>query len=324
MSDNPLAALWSTPNTGALYPGLLKSNSVVDMVLKNLDLQKVYGAKDIEKTRTILRNHMTVSSDTAGFYTLAVTDRDPTRAKAIVSQFMEGLAQINVRLALDEARQERIVYEHELSDAKDQLGKAEEDLAAMQTASGVVSAQSQTQAGLAAINQLRAQITAYEVDLAAMLKAETEEAPSVVKLRAQIEALQAELQSMEKGRQGEAGAGLSAARAPEANLEFLRLQREVQYRQALYEIVTKQFESTQLQAISTPGAQVVDYPEQPLRKAKPLRSLWALGGAAGCFVFALITIFIEDRYRVIQRDPSRHAQLVALSDAAKHPGLRIS
>jgi uncharacterized protein involved in exopolysaccharide biosynthesis len=267
---------------------------------------------------------MTVESDAAGFYTLSVTDPDPARAKAIASQFMQGLAEINTRLALDQARQQRVVFEHELSDAKNQLGKAEEDLAAMQKSSGVVSAQTQTLAGLMAINELRAQITAHQVDLAAMSKAETEQAPSVVKLQAQIDALKTELQSMEKSNQGEAGAGLSAARAPQANLQFLRLQREVQYQQALYEIVTKQFESTQLQAISTPGAQVVDYPEQPLRKATPKRAVWALAGAAASFIFALLAIFIEDRYRVIRRDPSRHAELVALSDAAKHPGLRIS
>lgn len=324
MSDNPLSALWSAPNTGALYPGLLKSNSVVDMVLKSLNLASVYHTKDIEQARKILRSHTNVTSDAAGFYTLAVTDPNPERAKAIATQYLVGLEQINNRLALDQARQERMVYEHELSDAKDQLGLAEEELAAMQKSSGVVSAQSQTQAGLMVINDLRAEITAREVELASLRKAETDAAPAVVSLKAQVDALQSELAMMEKGKGGGAGAGLSAAQAPEANLEFLRMQREVQYRQALYEIVTKQFESAQLQAISTPGVQVVDYPETPLRKSKPRRAYWAIGGAVFCFFGALVVIFIEDRYRVLRKDPSRHADLVTLSEAAKHPGWRIS
>jgi len=323
MSDNPLAALWSSPNTGALYPGLLKSNSVVDMVLNALDLEKVYHAKNLEQARKILRSHTTVTSDVAGFYTLAVTDPNPARAKAIVTQYMDGLAQINNRLALDQAQQERMVYEHELSHAKDELGKAEENLAQMQKSSGVVSAQTQTQAGLASINQLRAQITGLDVQLAALRKVETDQAPAVVRLQAQIGALKAQLVSMEKGEASEAGAGLPAALAPEANLEFMRLQREVQYRQSLWEIMTKQFESSQLQAISTPGVQIVDYPELALEKAKPVRKLWALVGAAVSFIGTLIFIFIEDRYRVIRKDPARHAELVALSDAAKRPGWRL-
>lgn len=324
MSENPLAALWSTPNTGALYPGLLKSNSVVDKVLKSLDLERVYRVNDIEKARIVLHRHTTVTSDAAGFYTLAVTDPDPQRAKAIATAYMDALGETNSRLALDQAKQERMVFEHELSDAKDQLEKAAEALAAMEKSSGVVSAQTQTLAGLAAINQLRADITARQVQLAALRKAETEEAPAVVKLKAQVDALQAELTSMEKGNGGGAGAGLSAARAPEALLDFMRLQREVQYRQALYEILTKQFESTQMEAISTPGVQIVDTPEVPLRKATPRRTLWALAGAVLCFLCAVFFIFIEDRYRVLRADPERNAELTALSKAAKRPGLRIS
>lgn len=324
MSDNPLAALMmGTPNTGTLYPGLLKSNSVVDAVLHDLDLEKVYKARDIERARAILRRHTHVSSDAAGFYTVAVDDPDPSRAKAIADKYMEALTQINARLAVDQANQERMIYEHELADAKDDLEKAEAALARMEESSGVVSAQTQTLAGLAAINQLRAQITAYQVQLAALRQAETEQAPAVVKMQAQIGALQAELQTMEKGNGGGAGAGLSAARAPQVNLEFLHLQQEVRYQQSLYDILAKQFESAQLEAISTPGAQVVDYPELPLRKATPRRKLWALVGAGLGFFAVTFVVFLEDRYRVMRDDPERRQELTTLVEAARRPSWRL-
>jgi capsule polysaccharide export protein KpsE/RkpR len=301
----------------------LKSNSVVDSVLRGLDLDRQFKAKDHDDARTILRKHTTISNDTAGFYTLTVDDPDPRRAKAIADKYLEALAQINNRLAVDQATQERAVYTEQLLDAKNQLEKAEEALAAMEKSSGVVSAQSQTLAGLTAINQLRAEITQRQVDLAALGKAQTEESPAVVRVRAEIDALQTELRAMEKGSGGGAGAGLSAARAPEANLNFMRLQREVLYQQTLYEILTKQFESTQLQAISTPGAQIVDYPELPEKKAKPRRIRWALGGGVLGLLGLLILIFIEDRYRVMRGDPSRSDELTSLAQAARHPRLRL-
>ena len=323
MSDNPLAALISTPNTGALYPGLLKSNSVVDAVLHALNLEQVYRSKDIDEARRTLRNHTSVSSDTAGFYTLAVKDPDPARAKAIADKYLEALADTNHRLAMDQARQERAIYEQQLLDAKNQLEKAEEALASMQKTSGVVSAQSQTQAGLQAINQLRAQITGRQVDLAALRKAQTDQSPAVVRMRAEIDELEAELASMERGNGGGAGAGLSAAQAPEANLEFMRLERDVQYQQSLYEILVKQFESTQLEANSTPGVQVVDYPELPLRKATPVRRLWAAVGGVLAFFAAVILVFAKDRYRVLQEDPERKQDLSSLSAAARRPSWRL-
>lgn len=322
VSDNPLAALISTPNTGTLYPGLLKSNSVVDSVLHALNLEQVYKSKDLDDARKKLRSRTSVSSDTAGFYTLAVKDPEPARAKAIADNYMEALAAINHRLAMDQASQERAVYEQQLLDAKNELEKAEEVLAAKEKSSGVVSAQTQTLAGLQAINQLRAEITSREVDLAALRKAQTDESPAVVRMRAQIDELQAELTSMERGNGGGAGAGLSAARAPEANLEFMRLQRDVQYQQSLYEILVKQFESTQLEAISTPSVQVVDYPEMPLRKASPVRRLWAAIGGVLFLIGAVVLIFAKDRYRVMQEDPERKQELSSLAAAARRPSWR--
>jgi uncharacterized protein involved in exopolysaccharide biosynthesis len=318
MSENPFGALLGKSNTGTEYPGLLKSNSVVDQVLHALDLERAYNAKDIERARKILRSQTNISTDTAGFYTVAVDDKDPARAKAIADMYLQALTQINARLSLDQANQERMIYERQLRDAKDQLEKAEENLAKEQESSGVVSAQTQTQAGLVAINQLRTEITQREVELAVLAKQQTEESPAVVRLRAQIAALQAELQSMEKGSGGGAGAGLSAARAPEANLRYLRLQREVLYQQTLFEILTKQFESTQLQA-NAPGVQVVDYPEMPLRKASPRRLFWAIGGALLALLVTVAMIFVEDRYRVLQEDPERRQDLAALADAVKRP-----
>lgn len=322
MSDNPLAALMSSTNTGTLYPGLLQSDSVLDQVLHTLKLEQVYKATDIERARKALLNHTKISSNTAGFYTVAVDDPDPSRAKAIADVYLQALTDINTRLAVDEANQERVVYERELRDAKDQLESAEENLAKAQEASGVVSPQSQTLAGLTAINQLRAEITQRQVDLAALLKAETEESPAVVRLKAQIGALQAELQSMEKGAGGGAGAGLSAARAPQVNLEFMRLQREVLYQQTLFEILTKQFEATQLQA-NEPGIQVVDYPELPLRKDSPRRLYWAIGGALLAFIAAVVMIFVQDRYRVMQEDPERRQDLSRLAEAVRRPSWKL-
>lgn len=320
--DSPFAGLLGKAETGTEYPGLLKSNSVVDGVLHSLDLERVYKARDIEQARKILLSHTKVSSDTAGFYTVAVDDKDPARAKAIADAYLEAFAQTNARMALERANQERMIYERELRDAKDQLEKAEENLAKEQESSGVVSAPAQTQAGLIAINQLRAEITQREVELAALRKQQTEESPAVVRLRAQIGALQAELQSMEKGSGGGAGAGLSAARAPQANLEYLRLQREVLYQQTLFEILTKQFESTQLQA-NLPGVQVVDYPEMPLRKWSPVRLIWALVGGFLGLMAAIMLIFVEDRYRVLQNDPARKEDLSTLANAVRRPSWKL-
>jgi uncharacterized protein involved in exopolysaccharide biosynthesis len=103
----------------------------------------------------------------------------------------------------------------------------------------------------------------------------------------------------------------------------MRLQREVLYQQTLFEILTKQFESTQLQA-NTPGVQVVDYPETPLRKASPRRLFWAIGGALLALLVTFAFVFVEDRYRVLQEDPERQRDLAVLAEAVRRPRWRMT
>ncbi|HZL26050.1 MAG TPA: GNVR domain-containing protein [Acidobacteriaceae bacterium] len=320
--DNPLAALW-TPAKSDLYPGLLASNSVVDDVIDQLDLEKVFRAKDREDARTILRRNTAVSSDIAGFYTIGVFDTDAGRAKAIADAYLNALARVDTRLAVDQAMQQSAVYEQQLQHEKSGLDKAEVDLKQAQEAQGIVSPQSQTQSGLSAIEQLRAQINNDEVSLSALRQGETENAPDVVRLRSQIATLTAQKQRMENGAGGGAGAGISAAQAPQVNLDFARLQREVQFHQAMFELLTRQFESARLQqTASAPGVQVVDYPETPLRKATPRRRMYALAGACLGFFLALVAVFIGDRYRVLRADPERSSMLRTLHQSATEPTWR--
>ena len=320
LSDNPLAALWNTGMSGGTFPGLIQSRSVEDSVIKGLQLQAIYKARDLDAARATLAGNTNVGSDSAGFYTLRVRDRDPQLAQQIAAAYLAALVDVNNRLAVDSATQQEIVFERELGREKDALGAAQEKLAQAQLASGVISPQSQTQEGLTAIDQLRVQIQAREVELSALRQSETDQAPDVRRLVSQIGTLKAQLGEMEKSSNGGAGAGLSARRAPMVNLEFQRLMRDVQYHQSLYDIVTRQFETANVQARTTTNAvQVVDYPEVPLHKATPKRRLWVIAGAGLSFFLAVISVFIADRGRVLAENPARYERMLAVRRAARQP-----
>lgn len=320
--DNPLSALWA-PSKSDLYPGLLASNSVVDDVIHQLDLEHVFRARDLEDARKILRRNTEVSSDAAGFYTVGVFDTDANRAKVIADAYLNALARVDTRLAVDQAMQQGAVYEQQLQHEKSELDKAEVDLKQAQETQGIVSPQSQTQSGLSAIEQLRIQISNDEVSLAALRQGETENAPDVVRLRSQIATLTAQQQRMENGAGGGAGRGISAAQAPQINLDFARLQRALQFHQAMVELITKQYENARLQqTASAPNVQVVDYPETPTEKATPRRRTYALVGAFLGFFVALVAVFIGDRYRVLGADPDRSDVMRTLRQSMTEPTWR--
>jgi tyrosine-protein kinase Etk/Wzc len=320
--DNPFAALLKTPSV-SIYNGLLLSDTVLGDVVEHANLQAVFKAKDAQAARVALRQITTVAYDNSGFVTIEVSNKDPKLAQEIASNFLAALARLNDRMSISSAAQQRRLYQTQLQNEKDELEKAEAELEKAQEASGVVLPQSQTQAGLLAIDTLRAQIRDRQVQLTGLLQAETNQAPEVVRIRSQIEALQGQLHRLETGNEGAAGGELTASKAPIVNLEFLRLEREVKYHQTLFDVMAKQFENARLEENSAaPGVQVVDYPEVPIRKSWPPRAIFTLVGMILGVFAALVVIFAKNRLEILGQDPERSASLRDFRHAVSNPQLR--
>jgi uncharacterized protein involved in exopolysaccharide biosynthesis len=321
--ENPLAALVKTPST-SIYSGLLLSDTVLGDVVEHSNLRQVFKSKDDQEARDALRQITKVATDSSGFVSIEVTYKDPKLAQQIAANFLSALARLNDRMSISAAAQQRRLYETELQREKDELENAEVELEKAQEASGVTLPQTQTQAGLVAIDTLRAEIRVQQVRLTGLQQAQTDRAPDVVRLRSQIEALEAQLHRLESGTQGPAGGALTASRAPEVNLEFVRLEREVKYHQTLFDVMTKQFENAKLEETSSaPGVQVVDYPEVPLRKSWPNRSLFALVGGMAGVLFALLILFVLDRREALHADPARAADFLKLRHAIRDASIRL-
>jgi uncharacterized protein involved in exopolysaccharide biosynthesis len=320
--ENPFSALLKTPST-TVYSGLLLSETVLSDVVEHSDLQRILKAKDNQDARVRLRQITQVSTDTSGFVSIEVTHKDPRLAQKIAANFLSALARLNDRMSISAAAQERRLYQAELQHEKDELENAEVELEKAEKASGVILPQSQTQAGLLAIDTLRAEIRAQQVRLTGLEQAQTERAPEVVRLRSQIEALEAQLHRLESGTQGAQAGALPASRAPEVNLEFVRLEREVKYHQTLFDVMAKQFENAKLEETSAaPGVQVVDYPEVPIRKSWPRRSLFALAGVFLGIILSLVLIVVKKKWMSLNSDARGVDSLERLRDAWTNTQLR--
>jgi len=81
---------------------------------------------------------------------------------------------------------------------------------------------------------------------------------------------------------------------PEAGLEYTRRLREVKYREALFEILAKQYEAARIdEAKEAPVIQVVDRAIPPDKKSAPKRSIYVLLGIAFGGMVGLIGAFLS-------------------------------
>lgn len=273
----------------AIYIDILQSRTVADEMIQQFHLQDVYQTRKLSEAEKKLarRTKFIPGKDTE--VTVSVEDRDPNRAAAMANAYLLALGKQNNRLAVAEAAERRTFFEHQLDKEKDLLAKAELDLATTEQQTGIIQPASQAQAQIASITQTQAAIASREIELAALSQGATSQKPEMVRVNSEIASLLDRLDRLEGSKSGAHGNPLpSTARDPELMLDYVRRDREVQYHEALYELLLREYESARLdESRSALFVQVVDQAIAPDTKSGPSRALLILGSA---FLAGLVAI----------------------------------
>ena len=309
--SNSLTTLFSGKLPEDLYTGLLKSRSVTDNVIRELDLAPKSGSW--AGVRGGLEGALKVLVGADGLLRISVRDENAQKAMRVANAYLDGLNQQQQTMGMSQSVLNRQFYEQQLAQEKQALAAAEADLEQMQKSSGVIQAGAQTATGLGQIAGTRSQITGLEVQLAALLASATEQNPQVVTLRSQIARLEQEERTMEAGGGTGAGAPISAGRMPQVNLDYQRKQREVTFHEGLLNALASQFQNAKLtEAQAADAFQVVDYAIVPEVKSYPPRTKWyMLAAAGGVFMggFFIVLVLIKRRVQA-DADYRRHMQTI--------------
>jgi uncharacterized protein involved in exopolysaccharide biosynthesis len=249
---------------------------------------------------------------------ITVTDHDPNRASNLANGYIDELHQLNSTLAITEAAQRRVFFDQELATEKNALANAEEDLKATQQKTGLIQLSGQSQEIIQNIAQTRAEISSREVQLQALKTFATEQNPEAVRVQEEINTLRGQLASLENSqrRMLPGDINVPAGQVPEATLEYERKFREVHYHEALYELLTNQYEAARIdEAKSAPLIQVVDRAVPPERKSGPHRALIALGAGFVGFLGACIWVLVRNGYRRLREVPENEVRFQELRRA---------
>lgn len=266
--------------SGELYAGILRSRSVTGDLVKRFDLMKVYGVKRESQAEKALQGSTAITIDTkSAIVTVNVTAKSPELAQNVAAAYMDALRQTNGRLALGQSSQRRMFFEQQLAREKNDLEDAEVEFKKTEESSGLIAPSGQTEAQFRTIAETQAQLAARQVQLAALRQSSTEQNPEVIRLRSEIEDLQAQLERLQRGNQKRSAINIPTSQVPEAQLQYVRKQREVKYHEALFEMLAKQFEAARLdEAHDAPVIQVLDSASYPDIKSSPRRLYFALAG----------------------------------------------
>ena len=309
-----LRSLESLPFVGGMVPSVggasagklvavLKSRTIAENVIKGLNLIKVFFEEPRDEPPTlqdavrVLTEDMTeIADDKKGLISIAVEYKDPMAAADIANQYMIALQRFLSENALSMAKRNRIFIENQLHKVKEELQEAEEVMKGFQTDKKIVAMDAQTEAAIKALADLKAQITAKEVELGVVKQFATPSNPDVLRIKDELRELRKQLAMLEtKGSNPEAEAIPSLSEAPELGLQYVRLKRNALTQEKVFELLTQQYELAKIdEAKEDITFQVIDKAIPPEKRIKPKRRLNVmLAGVVSLFAGIFLVFFLE-------------------------------
>jgi tyrosine-protein kinase Etk/Wzc len=310
-------------NPNDIYIGLLNSRPVADAIIDQFGLAKVYRAKDMTAARNGLAGSTDIASEKNGFITVSVTDKDRKRSAEMANAYTAGLRILTKTLAVTEASRRRLFYEEQLKQAKEALAAAEIAFQQVQQTKGLVQLDAQAKTMIESLAVLRAQAAAKEVELQALRSYSTEHNPEVALAERELSSLQAEAARLEQRNHSPGFGDMGLEDVPSAGLEYLRAEHELKYRQAMFDLLIKQYDAASLDESKDAAIiQVVEPAIEPDRKSSPKRAAIVSLFTAGGFLAACLLVLLGWWKEIFQSNPQDARQLHELKNAFLGPTVK--
>ncbi|HKV63628.1 MAG TPA: GNVR domain-containing protein [Candidatus Acidoferrum sp.] len=336
-------------SSGALFIGVLRSQTAQERLVQDFGLQKVYGLygkTSITDARTKLDENTSISEDRkSGIISIGVTDRDKNRAAALANAYVNELNALVAELSTSAARRERIFLEGRLKVAKSDLDDASSQLAQFSSKNNTLDMQTEGKAMLDAAGTLAGQMIVAQSELEGLRQIYTDNNPRVRALKARVGELRKQLDKL-GGTQPNAATGggnrtaAIAADAPQAqapevvssgkigempfptirNLPLLGAKYGDYYRRAkiqetVFEMLTQQYELAKVEeAKEIPSVKVLDPAQVPEKKSFPPRLLIIFLGTFLVFSISVVWVLGADQWRAA--DPNDPRKILATEVAA--------
>ena len=280
------ARLLSEKTPSAIAIGIMSSPMSLDDVINRLDLRRVYKVKlYLAARKQLIANTKFTEDNKTGIISISVEDKDKYRARDIAQAYIDELNRLLNSLSTSTARRERIFLEGRLKGIKESLDNTTQELGQFSSQNATLDPMKQGADTMETAGRLQEQLFAAESTLSALKTTYTSDNILVREAQGKVDSLQRELQKMtgSPGRVdggGESnGAFPSVRELPLLSVKYYDLYREMTMQEALYESLSRQYETAKVQeAEEIPTVKVLTPPDAAEIKSFPHRKLIVLVG----------------------------------------------
>lgn len=286
------------------YVAMLRSTTLADRMIDRFNLLEVYDEKLRFDARALFWERSRVSAGRRdGLITIEIDDKDPKRAAEMAAAMVEEFRRMTSELVITEAQQRRSFFEKQVQATRDKLSAAQQALQGSGLTAGTLKAE--PKAAAEGYAKLKAEATAAQVRLQALLTNFTANAPEVQQQQSLLAALNAELRKQE--------ANVSQQ---DADSGYIGKYREFKYQEVLFELFSRQYEMARVDEGREGGlTQVVDVAQVPEKKSKPKRAFIGVGASVAAGLVLLVFVLIRAQLRMADASGEARAKLAKLLPA---------
>jgi capsule polysaccharide export protein KpsE/RkpR len=317
------AGLMGGSNNGALFIDLLRSDSVTGRMIDRFDLLKVYSKRyRVDAAKALMRSTTIIQDKKSGVITLEVKDQDPRRARDMAQAYLEELNAVVIRTSSSSAHQERVFIEKRLTAVKGDLEKAQDALSEFSSRHSTVDLGAQTKATVESEAKVQGELIVAQGDLESLEQIYGNGNVRVRAAEARVSSLKRELGRMggsaaplakdanesESQDSDNAESYLPLRQVPRLAVPYTDLYRESHVQEAVYDLLTQQYEIARIQeAKDVPAVNVIDAPGIPEKKSFPPRAVVTLALTSGFLLLFSICLIWREHWLAIYPDDPRRA-----------------
>jgi capsule polysaccharide export protein KpsE/RkpR len=315
-------------SSGALFIGVLRSQTSQDRLIQQFNLSKVYGTRLVVDARTKLDENTSISEDRkSGIITISVTDHSPQRAAALANAYVDELNSLVAELSTSSAHRERVFLEERLKVAKQDLDQAVNEFAQFSSKNNTLDIQQEGKAMLDAAGAIAGEMIAAQSQLEGLRQIYTDNNPRVRSLNARVVELRKQLEKLggskvsgdnattiADGRPGDPSAARDSGlpyptihSLPLLGAKYADYYRRAKIQETVYELLTEQYELAKVQeAKETPSVKVLDPGTIPEKKSFPPRLVIMFLGTFLVFAMSVVWVLGSTRWEEVDsQDPRK-------------------
>ena len=314
---------------GDLYTSILESRNVQDGMVARFDLVHHYKVSFLDDARNDLASQTKIDQDRqSGIISISVNTDDPAFSAELAQGYVEELNRVVTEDSTSAARRERVFLEARVKEVKQDLDDSAKALSQFSTKTKAIDVSSQAKSMMDAESRLEDELMDGRSQLAALRQTYSEDNNLVKAAEARNAELQREINATggTPDRNGSATAGggsvyPTVGELPALGLTYYDLERKVNVDEALWESLTKEYETAKFEeAREIPTLHVLDAAEIPRIKSGPNRKLMILTGTLISFVLACLLVLVLNYWE--QVDPEAEPKKLLMEMAAPLRKLR--